>query len=46
MFSVSDLEHAIAGLPQFEQIWPFQIPVLGHSGTLQIVFKKKKNKEM
>ena len=40
--TVSDLEHATAGLSWFEQICPLQIPVLGHFGPLQIVFQKKK----
>ena len=39
---MSDLERAIEGLPRFEQRCPIQIPVLGHFGTLQIVFQKKK----
>ena len=40
--SVSDLERTITGLPLFEQRSPLQKPVLGHFGTLQIVFQKKK----
>ena len=42
-----DLEHAIAGLPKFEQRCPLRIPVLvlGHFGSLQIVLQKKKKQE-
>ena len=39
---MNDLEHAIEGLPRFEQSCPLQIPVLGHFGALQIVLQKKK----
>lgn len=41
-YPVSDLEHAITGLPWFEQIYTLQTPVLGHLHALQIVFQKKK----
>ena len=39
---MSDVEHAIEGLPWFEQRCPLQIPLLAYFGTLQIVFLKKK----
>ena len=40
--ALSDLKRTIAGLPQFEQRCPLQIPVLGHFAALEIVFQKKK----
>ena len=43
---MSDLERTIAGLRLFEQTCPLRKPVLGHFGTLQIVFQKKRKQKM